>query len=98
MSVTKNSQLERESFSVLILSGKILISLANVGNKMLQNKINKVQKDKHFPECFKPLIIASWFMKNQLFINFGLHHHFCKSQCDCSTCHVLLSFFSICSE
>ena len=34
MSVTKNSQLQRESFSVLILSRKILISLANVGNKM----------------------------------------------------------------
>ena len=34
MSVTKNSQLERESFPVLSLSGKILISLAHVGNKM----------------------------------------------------------------
>ena len=34
MSVTKNSQLEREGFPVLSLSGKILISLAHVGNKM----------------------------------------------------------------
>ena len=50
------------------------------GMKCYKNKINKVQKDKNLPECFKPLIIASRFMKNQLFINFGLHHHFCKSQ------------------